>query len=200
LYELEMNISKAKKLTGNQKLATSYLQKADKRKAAILKYCWNEQAKFFVDYNILTKQQHTNITAAGLFPLFIKIATPQQVDAVDSTTRTYLLKNGGLVTTTNNTGQQWDAPNGWAPLQWIAITGLSNYGKDALAKDIAERWLSLNEKVYAATGKLMEKYNVEDIMKEGGGGEYPSQDGFGWTNGVYLALKKIYSSNNLPDK
>ena len=76
LYALEMNISKAKKLIGSQKLATSYLQKADKRKAAILKYCWNEQAKFFVDYNILTKQQHANITAAGLFPLFVKIATP----------------------------------------------------------------------------------------------------------------------------
>ena len=120
---------------------------------------------------------------------------PQQADAVEANTRTYLLKNGGLVTTTNNTGQQWDAPNGWAPLQWIAITGLSNYGKNALAKDIAGRWLLLNEKVYAATGKLMEKYNVEDLTKESGGGEYSSQDGFGWTNGVYLVLKKIYGSN-----
>ena len=41
----------------------------------------------------------------------------------------------------------------------------------------------------------MEKYNVEDVAKESGGGEYPSQDGFGWTNGVYLALKKIYGAN-----
>ena len=114
LYASEMNIAKAGKIAGNQKLATSYTQKADRRKAAILKYCWNEQAKFFVDYNTLTKQQHDIITAAGLFPLFVKIATPGQADAVEATTRSYLLKNGRLVTTNNNTGQQWDAPNGWA--------------------------------------------------------------------------------------
>jgi alpha,alpha-trehalase len=24
-----------------------------------------------------------------------------------------LLKDGGFATTNNNTGQQWDAPNGW---------------------------------------------------------------------------------------
>ena len=39
----------------------------------------------------------------------------------------------------------------------------------------------------------MEKYNVEDITKEAGGGEYPGQDGFGWTNGVYLAMKQMLS-------
>jgi len=96
-----------------------------------------------------------------------------------------------MVSTVNTTGQQWDAPNGWSPLQWIAVMGLKNYGKHQLAGTIAKRWLVLVEKVYASTGKLMEKYNVEDLAKEAGGGEYPSQDGFGWTNGVYLALKKI---------
>jgi alpha,alpha-trehalase len=96
------------------------------------------------------------------------------------------------VTTTRNTGQQWDAPNGWAPLQWATIIGLENYGQAALAKDIAARWVELNKKVYAATGKLMEKYDVVDLSKQAGGGEYPSQDGFGWTNGVLLALMKKY--------
>ena len=61
-----------------------------------------------------------------------------------------------------------------------------------MAKAIAERWLLLNEKVYRATGKMMEKDNVEDTTQVAGGGEYPAQDGFGWTNAVYLALKKIY--------
>ena len=67
-------------------------------------------------------------------------------------------------------------------LRWID-------NKLSIAKDIAKRWLQLNDKVYTATGKMMEKYNVEDLSKVAGGGEYPSQDGFGWTNGVYLALK-----------
>jgi alpha,alpha-trehalase len=46
------------------------------------------------------------------------------------------------------------------------------------------------ERVYKNTGKLMEKYNALDIETVAGGGEYPNQDGFGWTNGVYLKLKK----------
>jgi hypothetical protein len=64
---------------------------------------------------------------------------------------------GGVVTTLKETKRQWDAPNGWAPLQWLTIKGLQNYAQDALAKDIAERWISLNVKVFKETGKLMEK-------------------------------------------
>jgi alpha,alpha-trehalase len=102
------------------------------------------------------------------------------------------LKDGGVVTSLNNTGQQWDAPNGWAPLQWITIIGLENYGYHDLAKEIATRWVNLNKKVFKETGRLMEKYDVVDINKPAGGGEYPSQDGFGWTNGVLLALMNKY--------
>ena len=94
------------------------------------------------------------------------------------------------MTTLEHTGQQWDAPNGWAPLQWLAFKGLLNYGYHQEAKEIAHRWLTLNERVYANTGKMMEKYNVEDLSLLSGGGEYPTQDGFGWTNGVAISLKK----------
>jgi alpha,alpha-trehalase len=103
-----------------------------------------------------------------------------------------LLKDGGIVTTEINTGQQWDAPNGWAPLQWMTIWGLDRCGQKELARDIAERWLKLNAAVFNQTGKLMEKYNVVDTKMEAGGGEYPSQDGFGWTNGVFLKLVSMY--------
>lgn len=191
IYMMELNISKAKTSIGFKNSAAAYVQKANKRKAAILKYCWNNQSSFFYDYNAVTKSQQTNITAAGLFPLFVKIATPAQATGAEGTAKVHLVKEGGLVTTTQHSGQQWDAPNGWAPLQWIAVKGLTNYSKNVTAKLIAQRWLMLNEKVYAATGKMMEKYNVEDLSKEAGGGEYESQDGFGWTNGVYLALKKM---------
>ncbi|RYF97978.1 MAG: trehalase, partial [Chitinophagaceae bacterium] len=98
------------------------------------------------------------------------------------------LKAGGLVATPVNTGQQWDAPNGWAPLQWIAVSGLQNYGNNALAREVSNRWVSLNLKVYRKIGKLLEKYNVVDTTLAAGGGEYPTQDGFGWTNGVLLKL------------
>ena len=93
-----------------------------------------------------------------------------------------------MVTTIHHTGQQWDAPNGWAPLQWVTIQGLRNYGFGKLADEIKNRWVNLNVKVYQLTGKMLEKYNVEDLDLLSGGGEYPVQDGFGWTNGVLLRL------------
>ena len=101
--------------------------------------------------------------------------------------------SGGFVTTLKNTGEQWDAPNGWAPLQWMAIKGLENYGEHELAKDAADRWAKLNIQVFHHTGKMMEKYNVVDTNLEAGGGEYESQDGFGWTNGVLLKLMDLYN-------
>ena len=90
--------------------------------------------------------------------------------------------------TLQETGQQWDAPNGWAPLQWIAIQGLREYGFHALADKIKRAWVANCLNGYAKEGKMVEKYNVVEPDKLGGGGEYVLQDGFGWTNGVLAAL------------
>ena len=125
-----------------------------------------------------------------MYPLFLGLADSTQAGLAARNIRALFLKPGGLVATLHPTSQQWDSPNGWAPLQWIAIQGLRNYGFDTLANEIKKRWLGLNEKVYGNTYKMVEKYNVVDLSLEGGGGEYPNQDGFGWTNGVYQKLKK----------
>ena len=98
------------------------------------------------------------------------------------------LKPGGFVTTLIASGQQWDAPNGWPPLEWLAIEGVRRSGRADLADAAAERWLALNRRTYRATGRMTEKYDVVDLSRRAGGGEYPTQDGFGWTNGVALAL------------
>ena len=129
------------------------------------------------------------------FLYFFNIADDEQAKQVATVIKEKMLRPGGVVTSLETTGQQWDAPNGWAPLQWMTIAGLENYGQQELAKDIAQRWIKLNTDVYERTGKLMEKYNVVDTKLEAGGGEYPGQDGFGWTNGVLLALIKKYADN-----
>ena len=103
-----------------------------------------------------------------------------------------------LGTTTTATGQQWDRPNGWAPLQYLAIEGLNSYGERDLAREIAERWIGKNSSGYAAAGVLVEKYDVEQGDGSGsgggggGGGEYQLQIGFGWTNGVLAKLMAEY--------
>ncbi|MBX9782682.1 MAG: alpha,alpha-trehalase TreF [Chitinophagaceae bacterium] len=192
LYHLETTIAEAAVLNNDVAKANEYERRTAQRKQAIHSYCWNESLQFFTDYDFIVDEQKPIKTLAASSALFFNIATNEQADAVAVTLEKEFLKDGGLVTTLHTTGQQWDAPNGWAPLQWMSIVGLENYHHHSLAHTIAQRWIGLNKNVFARTGKLMEKYNVVDTHLEAGGGEYEGQDGFGWTNGVLLALMKKY--------
>lgn len=190
LYHLEKTIADANRHAGNREVMSRYTELAEKRKQAIRQFCWSESEKFFVDYDHVQRKQRAFLSLAGVFPLFFQIATPDQALAVANRLERQFLKPGGLTTTLEFSGQQWDAPNGWAPLQWISYQGLLNYGLDELAMEIKNRWIRSNESVFAKTGKMTEKYDVWNDNAEASGGEYPNQDGFGWTNGVYLAMKE----------
>ena len=190
LYHLETLLSQAYK-NESQTKSEEYAKKAEQRKNAILKYCWDSKDGWFKDYDWVNQVQSPENTLAGTFPLFSEIAGPGKADSVAVYLRKHFLKPGGLVTSLKDTGEQWDAPNGWAPLQWIAIAGLANYKSD-LAKEAAVNWMKLNINVFNRTGKLLEKYNVADTTLLAGGGEYANQDGFGWTNGVLLKLIHLY--------
>lgn len=192
LYLQEQLIAFAADRTAQKEKAALFRQKAEKRAAAIQQYCWDDKRGFYFDYNFVARSRSVCRTLAAVFPLFARIATPEQAMHVARQLASDFLKPGGLLTTLHVSGQQWDAPNGWAPLQWIAIQGLEAYGFTQLAKEIAARWVSLNRKVYERSGKMMEKYNVVDIGLDAGGGEYAGQDGFGWTNGIYIDLTHRY--------
>ncbi|MEN9684697.1 MAG: hypothetical protein RLZZ28_483 [Bacteroidota bacterium] len=163
-------------------------EKRDARVEAINLYCWNREKEFYTDYHITEKKQWNTLSLAGVFPLFFGLCKQEEANQTAAMLKKDFLQPGGLLTTLKNTGQQWDAPNGWAPLQWMAYKGLKNYGHTALALQIRSNWMKQNEHVYQSTGKMMEKYNVTDTASNAGGGEYPNQDGFGWTNGVYLKM------------
>ena len=188
LYQHEMTIAETYRLIKNPLLARKFQNLADRRAAAIQAYCWNDSEQFFVDYNFHHDTPTGRLSLAGVFPLYARIATKQQADAVADRLKRDFLKPGGLVSTLVENGQQWDSPNGWAPLQWVAIEGLRNYGHHDLANEIKRRWVTVNMKVFSEKHKLIEKYNVLSSDGLGGGGEYPLQDGFGWTNGVLAAL------------
>ena len=192
LYTYENILSKAAAENSNRQKEIFYKQKAAKRKIAILKYCWNTKERFFFDYQFKKGTTTNRWSLAGVLPLFVNIAGAEQAESVKNHIQDKFLKDGGLLTTPYHTGQQWDAPNGWAPLQFLSVKGLMNYQFSNLAKDIAVRWMAVNEKVFASTGKMMEKYNVENTHLESGGGEYPTQDGFGWSNGVYLKFYEMF--------
>ncbi|AHM58940.1 trehalase tre37A [Flammeovirgaceae bacterium 311] len=188
LYHLEQTISELHLAAGNQEQADDYEHRASARLEAINKWLWNVKEQAYGDYHLEKKAFTPVLSLAMVYPLYFGIATKEKAGAVAKQLQEKFLLPGGLVTTLNNTGQQWDYPNGWAPLQWLAIKGLNNYGHAKLSNDIASRWLRINRKVFQETGRMMEKYNVADTTLQGGGGEYPLQDGFGWTNGVVLAI------------
>jgi alpha,alpha-trehalase len=147
---------------------------------------WNDDLGIYTDYNYKTKMQTGKISLAMFLPLWQGFASEEQAAKVAKFAEKNLLKRGGLVTTNVESGEQWDSPNGWAPLQWIAVKGLEKYGFNQLANKIKKLWINTCKITYKNTHKMLEKYNVinPELMPEDG--EYTVQDGFGWTNGVYL--------------
>ena len=188
LYQMESFISELYFARGDEARASEFEEKAEKRKQAIEKWLWDTEREFYVDYNFKKSRFVESHTLAAVYPLYFGFAQEERAQAVGKLLEKDFLKAGGLVTSLIETGQQWDYPNGWAPLQWLAINGLANYDMPDLSNEVETRWLRLNRKVFQETGKMMEKYNVVDTTLVGGGGEYPLQDGFGWTNGVDIAL------------
>ena len=189
LVNLEQTLAEGYRLKGAQKQAQQYQQLAQQRRSALLKYCWDGKRQFFFDYDFVAKKQSDVYSLAACYPLFFKVASASQAQAVAQVIQRDFLKPGGLTTTLVRTGEQWDAPNGWAPLQWVSIRGLRNYNLTKLADQIKTKWVAENLRVYKASGKMVEKYDVINTTAAKGG-EYPTQDGFGWTNGVLLRLLK----------
>lgn len=189
LWHLENTLAKSSSLQNIAEKEIYYSGRAANRKEMINKYFWDENSGTYKDYHTKKNTKTSSEHIAALYPLFLGLASENQAKSVGENIEEKFLYQGGLVTTTKNSGQQWDFPNAWAPYQWLGFQSMKNYGFDDLAEKIKNNWSSNVERVYRNTGKLMEKYNALDIETVAGGGEYPNQDGFGWTNGVYLKLK-----------
>lgn len=187
LWKLEAMIAAHHPEDGKRR---QFQDRAAKRGEAIDKYLYDETTHFYQDLNWTTGKFTDYLTLAGVYPLFVKMVDNRHAADVGEVIAAKFLAPGGVRTSLTETGQQWDAPNGWPPLQWMTCQGLKNYNENSVANQIRDRWMDNNERVYANVNKMVEKYNVEDISLEAGGGEYPVQDGFGWSNGVYLAMKQ----------
>lgn len=198
LWHLESTIAQGCTLRADMDGAEAWRMRAGHRQAAIARAFWNSGTGFFCDVDLPSGQALASLTLAGMFPLYFGLATREQASTVAQTLEHRFLQPGGLVTTLVDSGQQWDWPNGWAPLHWIAIQGLRRYNFMDLATTIATRWTVLNERRFQQTGRLFEKYDVVTPLRPGGGGEYPLQDGFGWTNGVLLALTQSHLDDPAP--
>ncbi len=186
LFKLEAILAKGSDLSGDADAESFYRQQSESRRRLINQFLYDRKNGHYVDVALPELEVIRTCSLASMFPLFAGLAPMNKARETARNIRDQLLRGGGWVTTPNKTGQQWDAPNGWAPLQWVVYKGLKNYGFDDDANEGAKRWVQTNLAGYQRTGQLAEKYDVENTDQEAGGGEYPLQNGFGWTNGVLL--------------
>lgn len=198
MYKMEKLIAVASKAAGDEAKASRYDALATERQKAIEHYLWNDKEGWYADYDLKTHNVRSQLTAATLFPLFVNAASRDRADKVATAAESQLLKAGGIATTNVNSGQQWDAPNGWAPLQWVAVEGLQNYGKERVALEVSWRFLTNVQHTWDREQKLVEKYDISTTGTGGGGGEYPLQDGFGWSNGVTLKMLDLICPQEKP--
>ncbi|KAG6548660.1 hypothetical protein Mapa_009814 [Marchantia paleacea] len=214
LFQLESNIAHFARLLADDGTSAEYEKHAESRKAAIEAVLWNDESKQWNDYWLPDNAScsgptttvafdrialNTDAMASNFVPLWTGLVAVSEEDdrtnavddIVDALKRSGLLQPAGIATTTTDTGQQWDFPNGWAPLQHMIIEGLamSNTEKARVtAEEMAVRWVRTNHAGFVSTGAMHEKYDVRRCGSAGGGGEYTPQTGFGWSNGVVLAF------------
>jgi alpha,alpha-trehalase len=152
---------------------------------------WDEVQGQFFDYDLVTKKRSTYEYATTFYPLWTGWATPEQAQAVEKHLSTFEL-NGGIVMSPYETGVQWDYPYGWAPLQLIAVEGLRNYEFNTDADRISVKFLSTVMENFQRDKTIREKYNMVTRSSEFqvAAGYQMNVVGFGWTNGVFLALVK----------
>ncbi|HEX9482983.1 MAG TPA: alpha,alpha-trehalase TreF [Gemmatimonadaceae bacterium] len=192
MYNAERTIAALRRFRngqGDADVAAKYDRDAERRRQSLLAAAYDPNDGYFYDVRWRTWERVTDrpsLAAAAV--LYFGLAVPYQAVSVAGRLERDFLKPGGFVTTNIRSGQQWDAPNGWPPLEWMAMEGIRRYGGTTLADSARNRWMALNRKTYKATGRMTEKYDVVDLTRPAGGGEYTTQDGFGWTNGVALAL------------
>ncbi|GMH09312.1 hypothetical protein Nepgr_011153 [Nepenthes gracilis] len=206
ILKMELDIAFLAKVAGEEETAEHFLEASRARKKAFNSIFWNEEKGQWLDCWINnspicseditrweTWHQNRNVFASNFIPLWIELlhSGHKLKKAMRSLETSGLLCAAGIASSLTNSGQQWDFPNGWAPLQHMVIEGLVKSGSEKarlMAERIAVRWLRTNYAAYKKTGLMYEKYDVENCGESGDGGEYRPQTGFGWTNGVVLAL------------
>jgi alpha,alpha-trehalase len=189
LYLMEHETAEILDILGEYKAGRVWRERADLRREQINALLWDKETGLYLDYNYLEGTRRNYPFATTFYPLFAGIASEEQARRVVANLR-LLEAPGGLQTSANRSGSQWDAPFGWAPLQMIAVQGLRRYGYQQEASRISINFLSLVLHEFIRYKAIFEKYDVvqRNIGRAPAYGYTYNVVGFGWTNGVVLEL------------
>ncbi|MEM6450670.1 MAG: trehalase family glycosidase [Cyanobacteria bacterium P01_D01_bin.105] len=191
LHQMEQDMAEIYRLLDDANHIGLWNTRAAARQRSINQYLWDEEEGQYYDYHTSRERRSHYEFATTFYPLWAGIASPEQAASVVANLAKFEAP-GGVRTSTHFSGNQWDAPFGWAPLQLIAIEGLQRYGYTEAAERLARRFITLIVNDFERTGSLLEKYDIEacsgDVSNEIHFGYSSNEVGFGWTNGVVLAL------------
>lgn len=191
LHRMEVESSRIMTELGDRQAAALWGRRAEARRERVNRLLWDPEAGLYLDYDFRTGRRRHYTFATTFYPLWVGLATPDQAARVRASLAR-LEAPGGLLTSTEVTGSQWDAPFGWAPLQMIAVQGLRRYGYHEDADRLATKFIALVTKEFEEHQAIVEKYDVQRLesdVSEGIRFGYASNEiGFGWTNGVVLEL------------
>ncbi|XP_012280262.1 trehalase isoform X2 [Orussus abietinus] len=186
---------------GNTTKAAEYTRLSEKWMEAVTAVLWHEEVGAWLDHDILNDIKRDYFYPTNILPLWTNCFDITKREEFVSRVLKYLEKNqiminlGGIPTTLEHSGEQWDYPNAWPPLQYFVIMALDNT-RDAwaqrLAYEMSQRWVRSNYKAFNETNSMFEKYDATVSGGYGGGGEYEVQLGFGWSNGIVMDLLDKY--------
>lgn len=206
MFQVEMILSQFHNTLGNSLKKHIYFKKAKLRQKLMHNYLYNKDQCLWNDYHLDTKLKNSNIYMSNVLPLWAGITTFAEdghIDCLMNSLLPFIDFDGGLPISLILSGQQWDFPDGWAPMQFFfvkALENLNNTKADLLARQITEKWIYNNYCTWKKTGYMFEKYNIKEVGNPGRGGEYVVQEGFGWTNGVALYFLEKYGTDlKLPE-
>ncbi|XP_034949045.1 trehalase isoform X2 [Chelonus insularis] len=204
LYRNAVLLAEFNDLVGNASKSEEYRKKAEQWKEAVNAVLWHEEVGAWLDYDIFNGLKRDYFYPTNILPLWTNCYdTAHREYYVDKVVK-YLDKSqiminlGGIPATLEHSGEQWDYPNAWPPLQYFVIMSLDNsQDKHAqrLAYELSEIWVQSNYKAFKINHCMYEKYDATVSGSGGGGGEYSVQLGFGWSNGLILDLINKYSKS-----
>jgi alpha,alpha-trehalase len=189
LYKAEKDLERMSGMLGRPADAEQWRTRAEARKERIQKYLWDSERGLYFDYDFENGKRSDYEYVTAFFPLWAGIPAPEQARAVMQHLPTFE-KPGGLVMSPHETGAQWDFPYAWAPDQLVADEGIRRYGFNTEADRVAYEFLSTVAENFRRDGTIREKYNAVTRSSETQvtAGYHMNIVGFGWTNGVFLAL------------
>lgn len=198
LYKYEKDFENANRILERQQDALMWAKRAYRRKVTMNKLMWDDKSGMYFDYNYKQGDKSLVWSLAAYFPLWAGMVNEAQAKMLVKNLSKFQFQ-GGLATTTadavastNERSLQWEYPNGWAPLQWIAVEGLVRYGFREEADLVVRTWISANLAMFKKHQSLFEKYNVVKVGSSPKAGLYPAQEGFGWTNSLFYRLSNDY--------